>query len=154
MPELRTRDEFAVIGIAARTSNPTEMSGSEAKIPALWNDYFASGAAARIPNRLGDQSTVAVYTNYESDHTGAYTLVVGQQVSSLEEIPGGMLGVKIPAGRYLVFQAEGPVPESIIAAWTNIWTYFQDSREYKRAYSSDFEVYRNANTAEIFIAIL
>src|SRR5262249_25635844 len=153
MPELRTRDEFAVIGIAARTSNSAEMSGAEAKIPGLWNDYYASGVADRIPNRVEDQSTLAVYTDYETDHNGPYSLVLGQQVSSLEEVPDGMVGLEIPAGRYLGFPAEGPVPESIIAAWRDIWSYFQDSREFARAYTNDFEIYKN-NTTEIFIAIV
>src|SRR5215469_1456275 len=117
MPELRTRNEFSIIGIGARTSNPAEMSGSGAKIPGLWNDYFAKGVAARIPNKLEDQSTLAVYTDYEGDHTGIYSIVLGQQVSSLGEVPDGMMGLKIPAGRYLVFPADGPVPEAIIAAW-------------------------------------
>jgi predicted transcriptional regulator YdeE len=154
MPELQSRDEFAVIGITVRTSNEAEMRSSDARIPALWNEYFAAGVTARIPNRTPDQSTFAVYTEYESDHTGPYSLVLGQQVSSLDQIPDKMVGLNIPAGRYLVFSADGPVPDAIVAAWREIWTYFQDNPHYKRAYSSDFEVYGTVpNTAEIFIAL-
>ena len=154
MPELQSRDEFAVIGIAVRTSNEAEMRSSDARIPALWNEYFATGVTARIPNKTPDQSTFAVYTEYESDHTGLYSLVLGQQVSSLNQIPDTMVGLKIPAGRYLVFSADGPVPDAIVAAWREIWTYFQGNPDYKRAYSSDFEVYGTVpNTAEIFIAL-
>jgi predicted transcriptional regulator YdeE len=155
MPELRTRDEFAVIGIGTRTSNTTETSGSEAKIPGLWNEYFVTVVPDRIPNKSKDHSTLAVYTNYESDHTQAYSLVVGRQVSTLEQIPEGMIGLRIPAGRYLVFSANGPLPEGIVAAWARIWEYFQENREYTRAYSSDFEIYGiDSNSAEIFIAVL
>src|SRR5215469_13443289 len=131
MPELRIRDEFSVIGIGVRTSNAAEMSGSDARIPALWNDYFATAVPARIPNKGPDQSTFAVYTEYESDHTGLYSLVLGQWVSSLDQIPDGMVGLKIPASRYLVFSADGTVPDAIVAAWREIWTYFQVNQNYK-----------------------
>jgi predicted transcriptional regulator YdeE len=128
--------------------------GSEAKIPGLWNDYLGGGVPARIPNKAADQSNFAVYTSYESDHSGPYTLVLGQQVGSLDLIPDGMVGLKIPAGHYLVFNADGPLPDAIVATWKEIWTYFQDNRHYKRAYSSDFEAYGAApNSAEIFIAV-
>jgi predicted transcriptional regulator YdeE len=154
MPELRTRDEFAMIGIGTRTSNTAEMSGSEAKIPTLWNQYFTTGVPDKIPNKSTDQSTLAIYSDYESDHTEAYSLVIGRQVSTLGEIPEGMIGLKIRAGRYLVFSADGPVPEAIIAAWARVWAYFQENTEYTRAYSSDFEIYGADNTAEIFIAVV
>ena len=154
MPDLRTKPEFAVIGIATRTSNTNEMQESQARIPALWGEYFAGNVSARVPNRSPEEATVAVYTDYESDHTGAYSLVVGRQVSSLDQVPQGMVGITVPAGSYLVFSAEGPVPEVVVDAWKRIWTYFEERPEYKRAYCSDFEVYRNDGTGlDIYIGV-
>jgi len=154
MPELRIINEFAVIGIGIRTSNAAEMTGSNARIPGLWNDYFSAAVPAAIPNKKADQSTFAVYTDYESDHAGLYSLVLGRKVSSLDEIPDGMVGLKIPSGRYLAFSADGPVPDAIVAAWREIWTYFQENPQHTRAYCSDFEVYGTApDTAEILIGI-
>jgi len=155
MPEIRQMSEFALIGIKTSTSNQDEMSGSNARIPGLWNDYFRKGVSSRIPNKLSGGSTFAVYTDYESDHNGRYSLVLGEPVSSLQEIPDGMVGITVPAASYLVFSAEGPVPESIVTAWGEIWSYFQGNQKETRAYSSDFELYRSdANDgAEIFIAI-
>ena len=154
MPELRIINEFAVIGIGIRTSNAAEMTGSNARIPGLWNDYFSGAVPSTIPNKEADQSTFAVYTDYESDHTGLYSLVLGRKVRGLDEIPGGMVGLKIPSGRYLAFSADGPVHDGIVAAWREIWTYFQQNPQHARAYSSDFEVYGTAkDTAEILIGI-
>ena len=101
---------------------------------------------------------LGVYTDYESDHTGAYSLIVSAEVSSLDSVPEGMIGLTIPASKNLVFPAGGPVPDAIIQAWQNIWNHFSQSSEYRRAYTTDFEAYKwNPETqqteAEIHIAM-
>ncbi len=70
---------FAVIGISARTNNIAE-TGTNGEIPKLWQRLFMEGLLNRIPGR-SDESIVAVYTNYASDATGEYTVVLGERLS-------------------------------------------------------------------------
>jgi len=150
--------ELKLIGIEIRTSNHKESDPSKAKIPGLWGRFMEQEIATKIPNVMRPGTIFAVYRNYESDFRGEYTLTLACQVNALNSIPEGMIGFTIPAARYMVFTAEGQIPESIIKTWGQILKYFSDSSPYQRAYSADFEIYdKRSHTenpeVEIYIAI-
>jgi predicted transcriptional regulator YdeE len=145
-------DAFLVVGIKARTTNRIEAVPQTAKIPILWQRFFEEDVAAAIPERLPDPDVIAVYTKYESDHQGPYTLIVGHKVRTLDRIPKGMGGVLVPAARYLRFEAEGPLPQALVDAWKSIWRFFEVSHEYERSYTTDYEVHRKSDV-EIYIAV-
>jgi predicted transcriptional regulator YdeE len=108
-----------------------------------------------IPDRLAESpEIIAVYFDYESDHRGQYSLIVGHKVSSLDQTPKdkGIGSVIVRAGRYLRFVVEGPLPAAIIETWQTIWQFFEVTHEYERAYTTDYEVYRD-DGAEIYIAV-
>jgi predicted transcriptional regulator YdeE len=151
------KPEMHVVGVEARTKNDLEANPATAKIPGLWNRFFQQNLAEAIPHRKDPGSVLGVYTNYQGDHTGFYTLIVGVEVQDSRAIPSGMVGTTIPAAEYLVFPAPGKMPEAIIMAWSNIWKYFSQSAPYQRAYTTDFEDYRTTEdgqtVAEIYIAV-
>lgn len=110
-PRIVMIEEFKVMGISARTSNENEINGN-GKIPDLWMRFQNERVIEQIPSR-SDSSIVAVYTDYESDEKGLYTLVVGGKtnhpVSTSDEMT---VKVKeVPAGKYLVFTS----PQGIIS---------------------------------------
>ncbi len=132
-------DAFHVVGIQARTSFEREKMPGGA-IPALWGRVMSEGLIARIPNR-SESEIIALYTDYESDEYGAYTLVVGAKVSSIADLPDGMVAKYVPSSRYAVFQsARGPVQKIVIDTWKRIWRE-PDTPVYERSYRADFEVY-------------
>ncbi|MCG8478062.1 MAG: GyrI-like domain-containing protein [Spirochaetales bacterium] len=134
-----TRDEIVVIGIAARTSNRAEMAGAGA-LPALRERFWVDGVAASIPNRTNARQTVAVYCDYEGDETGAYTLIVGYEVSEATAVPYGMVSRRVPAARYRAVSTErGRLPDVAGAAWRRIWN--DTALEARRAFVADIEVY-------------
>ena len=144
-PERRTIDPFRVAGILGRTTNAAEASG-EGIIGGLWQTF---GERA---SEIGDAGPpCGVYHDYESDHHGAYSLLVGPRVPDDAPLPDGWHGVAVPGGEYLVFPAEGEMPMAIIEAWQRIWGWFDDTRDVERAFTVDFESY-GAKT-EIHIAI-
>jgi predicted transcriptional regulator YdeE len=157
-PKLVIREEIKLIGIAVRTTNKQEMDPATAKISGLYGRFFQEQIADNIPNKTPLAATVAVYTKYESDHSGAYDLIVGRAVNSLGSIPEGMTGVTIPAGRYLLFNANGPMPKALIDTWEHILTWFPPtyspkSSKLQRAYTTDYEVQTGNDRAEIYIAV-
>ena len=60
---------------------------------------MSEGIAEKIPNKI-DQSILSIYTNYEGDHTQPYDTILGCKVSSLQEIPEGMVGQSFNGGTY------------------------------------------------------
>ena len=152
-PKLVNAPEIKMIGIQARTTNLMESDPATAKIPGLWGQFFQEQIAAKIPNRKTPGPVLAAYTEYDSDFTGPYSLTVGAEVTDLTSVPKGMTAITIPAGKYLVFVAQGPMPKTLIDTWKHIWDYFPVHTTYHRAYTTDYEVHSAADRAEIFIAV-
>ncbi|MDM5190578.1 GyrI-like domain-containing protein [Bacillus sp. DX4.1] len=155
-PKIVKKEAFQAIGISVTTKNDIEMS-NEGKIPQLWIHYCQDQITDQIPNKSKQNETLALYSNYESDETGAYAYTIGMSVSSLNTIPENMTSLTIPAGTYAVFTTrKGPVSEVIIEAWQDIWNW---SKENKRAFTTDFELYDeraidpNDAQVDIYIAL-
>ena len=151
--EITNEPERKVIGIEVRTSNALEQHPGTAQIGKLWQRFHTEMIGHNIPNRVDAKTVVGVYTNYESDRNGMYTLVAGCEVKDLKQIPKGMIGITIPAGKYAVFPAPGEMPNCIIECWMRIWNYFDGSKDHQRAYTADYELYGEESGTHIYIAI-
>ncbi|QDH21088.1 GyrI-like domain-containing protein [Saccharibacillus brassicae] len=176
-----TRKAFALTGFAARTTNAAEF-GSAGKIPGLWQTYGQSSLAADPgPEVLNPHLLYALYTDYESDASGAYTLVIGHESAAAsagsqtsavrseasqaaaESAESGAFRVPetfralVPQSRYRVFKTRtGPMGEVVAEAWAGIWAHFEQSAE-RRTYTGDFELYdtrgMDPEAAEVLIYI-
>jgi len=138
----RTVEEpgFTVVGISTRTTNALEMSG-RGVIGMQWERFMQDGLLARIPNRV-DSNILAVYTDYESDHSGAYTFLLGARVSSAEHVPAGMVAKEVPPGKYALFiSRQGPAAKVVSEAWQHINSLPKSAPGGDRIYRADFEVY-------------
>jgi predicted transcriptional regulator YdeE len=102
------------------------------------------------PQQLPDSPLYGAYSAYESDAKGQFTATVAVAVSAATP---AFDTIEVGGGRYLVFDARGPIPQSVIEAWGKIWTFFEASKEWKRRFAEDFEVYRNSDMVEIYIAV-
>ena len=131
---------FYVVGITARTNNAQEMSGN-GKIGGVWQTFLQPGLVAKIPNKIG-VDLIAVYTDYETDHTGHYTYLLGLPTSSTEA-PSGDLTVKhVPEGRYAVFTSgRGPIRQVVPEIWQRVWSMSPEKLGGTRSFHADFEIY-------------
>lgn len=141
---------FQVIGIAVRTTNENGQAASD--IGSLWGKFMTENILQKIPNRLNDD-IIAVYTNFESDHTKPYDTILGCKVSTLDLIPEHMTGVTIAAGTFSKFISKGDIAKgSVYQSWVTIWNTDLD-----RLYTADFEVYgekaKNPTAAEVDIYV-
>ncbi len=152
-PQFVSEAEIRFIGEAVRTTNQAESNPSSARIPGLWGRFFAENIPGGIQDKTEPTAVLGVYTNYESDHTGEYSLIAACRVSSLDKIPDGMTGGVIPASDYLVFAAKGAMPQALIAAWGSVWNYFASPRAYRRSFTTDFELYQGREEVGIYIAV-
>lgn len=145
-------ESFKVIGIAIRTTNENGQAAQD--IPQLWSKFMSEGISEKIPNKIKND-IFCIYTNYESDHTKPYDTVLACQVSSLDNVPVGMVGHTFKGGLYEKFVTKGDLNQGIVYnAWLDIWEKGLD-----RNYTTDFEIYgekaQNPADAEvdIFIAL-
>ncbi len=158
-PKIVTLSDMLVAGIACRTSNEREMKG-DGEIPKLWQRYDQEQIFEKIPRPVPGSPTLALYTDYESDVHGMYSLIVGHQVEGADDLLSPDITVKtIPRAAYAVFTSpRGEISRVVIDTWAAIWEWFQQS-PYERSYSGDFELYddrcRDPHQAvvDIYVAI-
>jgi predicted transcriptional regulator YdeE len=147
-PRLVTIPEMRIAGIGTRASN----SDTE-PIGLLWMRFFSDGISQQVEHAVADSPIYGVYSDYESDVNGAYTLTAGVCIPLLE-IPATSLGhVDIQSGLYLEFAGKGAMPDIVINTWKQVWDYFSAKPEFQRAYTTDFEQYGGMDEVSVFISI-
>ncbi|MGW5160262.1 GyrI-like domain-containing protein [Nonomuraea wenchangensis] len=145
------RAELTVVGWVVRTSNAEEMDPSRARLPALWQRAGAPGVFAHVPGRI-DENLYAVLTDYESDHNGAYTQIVGVGVRTAPRLPEGMVAVRVPAGPALLVEARGQLPQALTEAWQRVWKQTESGGVSPRAFTTDVEVH-HPDGVDLYLAI-
>ncbi|MBA6354201.1 MULTISPECIES: GyrI-like domain-containing protein [unclassified Colwellia] len=147
--ELKFVSEKTINGLSIRTDNATEMDPNKGKIGALWQAFDES---VPVDYKSGER-VYGVYSNYESDHTGKFTVLAGFDGTSFPSNIN-MEKITIPEAKYLVFTHKGEMPQIAIDAWTEVWNYFSNVKEeHIRLYTTDFEYYPNGNEIEVHVAV-
>jgi predicted transcriptional regulator YdeE len=153
VPRLVTHEGATVLGIGVVTSNAAEANPARGKIAGLWTRFYQDDLLQKIPGKKNPAVPLAVYSDYESDQTGEYRLIAGAAVDPGVSTPEGMLRATIPAGNYLLFEAEGDMPSVVIETWKTVWSHFLEPSGHVRAYATDFEMYPAQRAVEIYISI-
>jgi predicted transcriptional regulator YdeE len=133
--KVRHIEKLMVAGLGVRTNNNNEMNPETAKIGQLWDDYQDKNILGKTFNKANKSSMYGVYSDYESDVNGDYTVTVAVEVTKPKN------AIIIKDQRYLVFSKEGELPEIVIECWKDVWEYFEKDSEYERAYTIYFENY-------------
>ncbi|EHH2451576.1 effector binding domain-containing protein [Vibrio vulnificus] len=140
---------FEVTGFVIRTTNADEVNSSTAKIGNLWAKFYTNAAP-----KLDEKSKIyGLYTNYESDFTGAFDVIACSDTLSPEILPDSVK-VNVTSGKYVTFAASGEMPQAVIDLWGEVWNYFSSENcPHERAYTTDFEHYKSAHEVEISISV-
>jgi len=141
------------VGLATRTTNAAESNPSAGKIPQLWGRFTTEQWSERLETLGAVGPTLAVYSEYESDASGSYQLLVGRHVRNSESVSPPLQIVSAPQASYLVFRCSGPLPKAVIDGWHDVWAYFARANAPPRAYTFDFEAYPDAEPVEIWVAV-
>lgn len=150
---LKQIEPFRVAGIRVRTTNQEEMSPETAKLGSLWGRFFQEGIAGRIANQVPDSPSYGVYSDYESDVNGPYSVTAGVQIDPAGTGGGEFTHVDVRGGEYLVFAGKGAMPQVVIDTWLAVWDYFSQPSEFTRAYTTDFELYKGMDEVVIHISV-
>ena len=153
MEDIVQIEPFNIIGISVRTSNKDGKSAED--MGQLWSTFFAQDITTKVPAKVSND-IYTIYTDYDTDHTGAYTAILGYKVATLEYIPDGLTGKAINADTYRKYSAQGKMPDAVVEKWMEIW---RADKNLNRKYSADLEVYGAASQnpdqpiVDIFIAV-
>ena len=144
-------EEISLAGLSLKTKTTNANGQSNIDCGNLQQEFERENYAGKIPNKLSDE-ILAVYHEYEGDHTKPFSYFIGCKVIPGTEIPYGLDSLIIPRGDYQKIIAKGKMPDCVANAWKEIW-----SSDIPRAYQSDFEVYdersKDWNNAEVDIFI-
>jgi predicted transcriptional regulator YdeE len=149
--DVTERPELIVVGFVVRTTNAEEMDPARARLPALWKRAGAPGAFAHVPGRV-DENLYAVLTDYETDHNGAFTQVVGIGVRTAPRLPEGMVAVRVPAAQSLRLEARGQMPQALAEAWQQVWKHTESGSTPPRAFTTDLEVH-HPEGVDLYVAV-
>jgi predicted transcriptional regulator YdeE len=133
-----------VAGIAVRTTNQDNRAQTD--IETLWAKFMSENMAGQIAARRSDD-IYCVYTDYENDHTGWYTAVLGYRIESPDDSEG-MFTALIPRGSYRLYKPQGEMPGCVINTWQQIWTDCRD-----RNYIADYDLY-SGGKAQIYVGVI
>ena len=151
-PKLTPIESFMVAGLSVRTINSDEFNPETAKLACLWQQFFSANIAEKIPNPIPGAPIYGIYSDYDSDASGCYTVTAG--VSTNYPLPMPEFStVAIQTSDYLVFHGKGTMPQTVIETWKRVWAYFESKTEYQRNFITDFEAYNCSDEVAIHIGV-
>jgi len=143
--------EIHLIGLSlpAKTMNENGKSGVDCGN--LWQKFEKENYPGKIPNKLSED-IVAVYHQYDGDHTHPFSYFIGCKVANGTITPEGLDTLVISKGLFQKIIASGKMPDCVASSWNEIW-----NSDIPRAYQADYEVYdgrsKDWSNAEVDIFI-
>ena len=133
-PRLADRPAFHVIGMAGHFTPATT-----SHIPELW-ERFARGPMDTIPHRRGHH-TLGICVDADPGATEAgFTYVAAIEVARIDDVPDGMIALRVPENRYAVFMHTGHIsrlPDTV----KQVWGHWLPAAPYTHVPAPDFELY-------------
>jgi len=124
-----------LIGLALKTKTTNALGQSGIDCGNLWQKFEIEDMVGKIPDRLSDD-ILAVYHQYEGDHTMPFSYFIGCKVKPETVVPEGMDSLIIPKGAFQKITSRGVMPDCVANTWKEIW-----NSAIPRAYTADIEVY-------------
>ncbi len=146
-------DRIVISGINTRTSNEQEDSPETEQLPNLWRRFYEEELPKIIPNQTANFAVYGVYSGFDKGAGGDFTATVGVEIRSDLKENMAFPVVVIEGGRYLEFNVKGPMPDSVLNKWKEIWDFFAKTTDYQRAYTADFDVYKAQDEVDIYVSI-
>lgn len=111
--EIVELSETFIAGLALRTNNKIEQELTDRGwIAKTWKEVREAKRYA-MP--------AAAYTSYSSGSDDNFTMVIGSERKSAQDVKAGEVITIIPAGKYASFCESGAVPDVVLKAWQAVW---------------------------------
>lgn len=126
---------YKLIGLRLPSKTTNVNNQSMKDCGELWTRFKRDEIFSKIPKKLSNE-VLAVYYDYEGDHTKPFSYFIGCKVEVGTEVPNEMDSISIPGGNYQKVTAKGEMPVCIAEKWQEIW-----KSDIPRTFNTDFEVY-------------
>lgn len=123
--------KIIIKGKRIRTNNTTLEGVIE-----LWQEIAALQLSGDI---------YAVYSNYSSNHSGDYDLLIGTETADLPD------SIALENCQYMEIPVESNSIDNVGKAWQKIWS--NSDIEAKRTYQTDYEKYSQDGSIRIYLSI-
>ena len=113
-------EEINLIGLSLGKKTTNENGQSAIDCGSLWQKFQDGNYVEKIPGKA-DDNVLAVYHEYEGDHTRPFSYFIGCKVKAGTTRPEGMDSLVIPRGPYQIIISSGKMPDCIADTWKEIW---------------------------------
>jgi AraC family transcriptional regulator len=128
-PKIVTKPAFTVVGMKYRGKN------EKSEIPQLWEQF--GPRICEIKHLADPHVAYGVMHNYDEE-SGEFDYVAGFEVSSVAEVPEGMVSWEVPEQTYAVFTCTLP---TLMETFERAYKTWLPHSGYQRADSPEFELY-------------
>lgn len=136
-------DAFQVVGVKESYAS---MDEGVKKIPAFWQQFSGTDKEQQLLKGASDDAMLGLCIPSEDT---AYDYVIGVKTDNIRL---SFESWTIPASKWLVFEAVGPVPTAIQQTTREIFESFLPSSQYEFTQAPDFERYPNGDvTAQDYV---
>ena len=143
---MKQTEEIKIVGIELRTSNNEAME----TIPPFWGRFYAEDIMGQIAHKKSSD-IYAVYTNFENEgvnNEGIYSLIIGAEVESFDDISEGFSSTTIAKQNREVFSVAEGKPKNVGQTWMEIW----QRNDLKKTFLAEYELY-HAKGIDIYIGV-
>ncbi|WP_041613274.1 effector binding domain-containing protein [Paenibacillus sp. JDR-2] len=134
-PDIIERPATRIIGYNYPTNLNNERYFEE--IPGFYAHFGNHEYFMRIPNKARPAFAYGIPHGYGED--GAFSFLIGEEVTSFAEVEEGFACLELPSGKYAAFR-NGTMPEIGQNAWKYIYGTWLPNSNYERGEGPDFEV--------------
>jgi AraC family transcriptional regulator len=128
--------EFRLVGIKERMTMDTGENFK--RIPKFWNEFYNQSRCKEMLKFNDNKDLLFMGVCANSDDKGFdYYIATG----SNQEIPEDMAELVVPAGKYVIFECVGSMPEGQQKVWKRIFTEWFPSSGYEMADGPQLEWY-------------
>lgn len=140
--QILDRKSFQIVGVKEKFD--CEDNNQSIEINRLWSQIAQDGTLNRLLElNNGEISGLIGATIDYSKVDEKIEYWIGTEYEG--EIQEGLLSHKVPAARWVIFEAVGPVIEAVPEAWRKIYSEWFPSNDFEHAGGPSLEVYKSAD---------
>lgn len=134
-PEIVELPATRIIGYNYSTNLNNELYFEE--IPGFYGHFGSNEYFMRIPNKARPAFAYGISHSFQEN--GAFSFLIGEEVTSFAEVEEGFACLELPAGKYAAFRSSS-LPELGQNTWKYIYGTWLPNSNYERGEGPDFEV--------------
>ncbi len=139
--QLMERDAFKIVGVK-KVINCNEDFSQSREIGRFWGQVSKDGTVERLAGMMNGQISglIGATVDYSKESNEIEYWVA---VDFRGDTPEGLYSYEVPAAKWAIFEAVGPVDDVVPGAWKKIFSEWLPSNGYEYSWGPSMEVYKS-----------